>query len=294
MRFSTVSRNTSRGIPGSPRRGSAGSWTRRAPAGTRSSAVRSWPGCRRSACRSWTATATRSPPSAWPPSTPGWPSQGFPRWSVWFSHRPLQSPIASARAAVRRFLLPPGRASSAGAPDACRREDSTSHQTPSPTRRCRAGRATLPRLAAGEALIRIRRAAICGTDLHLYNWNAWAARTYVLPLPLGHEFVGEVVETGPGTEGVSIGQRVVAETHIPCGLCRQCRSNRRHTCLRLGLFSRLGRGCFAEMTVVPSATLRVVRDELPLEHACIMEPLGIAVRAVIEADARCGVLVVAG
>src|SRR5262249_7743888 len=96
------------------------------------------PGCRRPACRSWTATGTPSPGLAWPPSTPGWPSRGVPRWSAWFSQRPLRSLIASALAAVRRFLLPPGPASSASALDTCRCENSTSHQTPSPTRRCRA------------------------------------------------------------------------------------------------------------------------------------------------------------
>jgi len=150
------------------------------------------------------------------------------------------------------------------------------------------------RLDRGEVLVRISRAAICGTDLHLYKWDAWAARTYQLPLPLGHDFVRDVIDAAADVKNVRVGQMVVAETHIACGQCRQCRSNRRHTCLGLRLFSKLGRGCFAEMMTVPSAVLRVVPTALSVEHACIMEPLGIAVRAVIEADPRCGGLLVIG
>lgn len=136
----------------------------------------------------------------------------------------------------------------------------------------------------GEVLIKIRRAAICGTDLHIYHWNDWAARNYGLPLVLGHEFCGEVLAIGAGVEGLRVGQRVSGETHIYCGKCEQCRSNRRHICDDLRLFSKSGFGCFSDYSLVPASVLRVVPEWMPLERAAILEPLGIGVRAATEAE----------
>lgn len=152
----------------------------------------------------------------------------------------------------------------------------------------------LPPLGPTDVLLSIKRAAICGTDLHIYRWNDWAARTYRTPAPMGHEFAAEVVATGDAVARLKPGQLVTVETHIPCGRCRQCRMNRRHTCLDMRLFSRLGRGCFGDRTVVPEAALRVVPDGIPLEHACIMEPLGISVRAVMEANVAAATVLVSG
>jgi threonine 3-dehydrogenase len=140
----------------------------------------------------------------------------------------------------------------------------------------------LPALQPHEALVRIRRAGICGTDLHIVQWNEWAARSYALPLALGHEFCGEVVELGTAERRFRTGDRVVAETHLPCGHCRQCRTGRGHTCANLKVFSKLGHGCFADFTVVPTALLRLVPDGVSDDIASIMEPFGIAVRAVME------------
>ena len=134
-----------------------------------------------------------------------------------------------------------------------------------------------------DVLVKIHSASICGTDLHIYMWNAWAARTYQPPFRLGHEFGGAVVAVGPGVEDIKAGDHVTAETHIACGHCHQCRLNRRHTCDNLRLFSRLGLGCFSDYSIVPAAALRVVPPDIPLDHATMMEPLGIAVRAVTEA-----------
>src|SRR5689334_19794296 len=113
----------------------------------------------------------------------------------------------------------------------------------------------LPALQPNEALVRIRRAGICGTDLHIVGWNEWAARSYALPVALGHEFCGEVVELCGSPSELRVGDRVVAETHLPCGYCRQCRSGRAHTCANLRVFSKLGHGCLADYTVVPRAML---------------------------------------
>jgi threonine 3-dehydrogenase len=152
----------------------------------------------------------------------------------------------------------------------------------------------LPPPGATDVVLAIKRAAICGTDLHIYRWNDWAARTYRMPAALGHEFVAEVVATGEAVTRLKQGQLVTVETHIPCGRCDQCRMNRRHTCLDMQLFGRLGRGCFGDYTVVPEAALRPVPEGIPLEHACIMEPLGISVRAVMEANVAAETLLVSG
>ncbi|HEX2115962.1 MAG TPA: alcohol dehydrogenase catalytic domain-containing protein [Alphaproteobacteria bacterium] len=145
---------------------------------------------------------------------------------------------------------------------------------------------TLPlrELAPDDVLIQIHSAAICGTDIHIYKWNRWAARTYTPPFPMGHEFSGKVVAVGRDVARIKIGDAVTAETHIPCGHCAQCRMNRRHTCENMRLFSRLGLGCMAEFTVVPEAALRTVPPDIPIELATMMEPMGVAVRAAREID----------
>ena len=143
--------------------------------------------------------------------------------------------------------------------------------------------AILGELQASDVLLKIHSASICGTDLHIYKWNAWAARTYKAPLRLGHEFGGTVVAVASQVKGIKAGDHVTAETHIACGHCHQCRLNRRHTCDNLQLFSRLGLGCFSDYSIVPAAALRLVPPGIPLDHATMMEPLGIAVRAVTEA-----------
>jgi threonine 3-dehydrogenase len=135
---------------------------------------------------------------------------------------------------------------------------------------------------ADEVLVKIHSASICGTDLHIYKWNAWTARTYQPPFRLGHEFGGTVVAVGPQARWIKPGQHVTAETHIPCGQCHQCRVNRRHTCDNLRLFSRSNFGCFSDYTLVPETALRAIPPEIPLGLLTIMEPLGIAVRAVAE------------
>jgi threonine 3-dehydrogenase len=138
---------------------------------------------------------------------------------------------------------------------------------------------TLPDMAPDEARLRILSAGICGTDLHIVRWNTWAASAYRPPFALGHEFCAEVVETGASVSHIRPGDRVVAETHLACGHCRQCRANRRHTCDNLRVFSRLDRGAFADYAVVPAALLRRVPEGVASEIASLSEPLGIAVRA---------------
>lgn len=138
----------------------------------------------------------------------------------------------------------------------------------------------------GEVLLKINAAAICGTDLHIYDWNQWAADKYgdKLPMPLGHEFCGEVVEVGEGVKNFKKGDRVAGETHLGCGICSQCMQGRPHTCKNLGLFSQSNAGCFSEYTTVPAGFLMKVPPALSDEEGAILEPLGVAVRAVNDAD----------
>jgi threonine 3-dehydrogenase len=145
-----------------------------------------------------------------------------------------------------------------------------------------------------EVLIAIHSASICGTDLHLYKWNEWARKSYTPPFPMGHEFGGTVTAIGPEVAHIRIGDRVTAETHLACGHCHQCRINRRHTCENLKLFSRMGLGCFSSHTIVPEAMLRRLPDDVPMDLATLMEPFGIAVRAVSEASVSGADLLILG
>ncbi len=145
-----------------------------------------------------------------------------------------------------------------------------------------------------DVLVRVHYAAICGTDLHLYKWNGWAARTYRPPFPLGHELGGEVVEIGAEVTAVAPGDIVSAETHIYCGTCSQCRANRRHTCLNLKVFSKLGQGCFRRHTVVPERALRKVPATIGARRAAIMEPLGVSIRVLMETDIRAATVLIVG
>jgi len=134
-----------------------------------------------------------------------------------------------------------------------------------------------PEAGANEVLIRVRKTGICGTDLHLYNWDDWAQRNLRTPRIIGHEFVGEIVALGPGVEGYKIGDRVTAEGHITCGQCRNCRTGKRHLCANtLGIGS--GRdGAFAEYLVMPAFNLWPLHADIPDDIAAILDPFGNAV-----------------
>ena len=141
----------------------------------------------------------------------------------------------------------------------------------------------IPSLGPSDVLVKIKYAAICGTDLHIYEWNQWAAEGYNVPLLLGHEFCGQVEQIGCEVDMVKVGERVSGETHIGCGCCYQCQIGRSHTCENLKLFSKLGLGCFSEYTVIPQEVVRVVPNLIPDNTAAVLEPLGVSVRAVQEA-----------
>ncbi|GAA3860042.1 L-threonine 3-dehydrogenase [Saccharothrix violaceirubra] len=133
----------------------------------------------------------------------------------------------------------------------------------------------------GDVVVRVLRAGICGTDLHIESWDDWAASTVKAPLTLGHEFAGEVVEVGPAVTGVRVGDLVSGEGHLVCGTCRNCKAGRRHLCANtrgLGVHSD---GAFAEYVVLPEQNAWVHRKDLDPDVAAIFDPFGNAVHTAL-------------
>ena len=138
----------------------------------------------------------------------------------------------------------------------------------------------VPEPGPGQVLVKVEAAGICGTDLHLYEWNVWAQNTVTsVPLIIGHEFSGEVVAVGTGVEQTKPGDYIAAETHIPCGSCFQCHTGQQHICNKLRLFGIHTDGCFADYTLLPEVCARKIPAAIPRNIAALMEPFGTAVRA---------------
>jgi threonine 3-dehydrogenase len=132
----------------------------------------------------------------------------------------------------------------------------------------------MPTISTNEVLVKVEKTAICGTDVHIYNWDDWSQRTIHPPLIIGHEFVGEIVELGLGVHNYSVGDRVSAEGHITCGMCRNCRAGRRHLCTDTKGIGVNRDGAFAEYITVPASNLWLIPDEIPSEIAACFDPLG--------------------
>ncbi|MDQ3457687.1 MAG: alcohol dehydrogenase catalytic domain-containing protein [Deinococcota bacterium] len=153
----------------------------------------------------------------------------------------------------------------------------------------------VPEPGEGEVLVKVKAASICGTDLHLYAWNAWAQATVErVPFIMGHEFSGEVVKAGPGVSEVVPGDYVAGETHIPCGSCYQCDNGLQHICKNLLLFGIHRDGCFADYTLIPALCARRLPRAIPPEIGAMMEPLGTSLRAAQQAGVSGNVAVVIG
>ena len=135
-----------------------------------------------------------------------------------------------------------------------------------------------------DVLIRVHRTAICGTDIHIYEWDEWASRTIPLPLAVGHEFYGEIVECGSEVRGFEIGDRVSAEGHITCGVCRNCRAGRRHLCMSTTGVGVDRAGAFADYLVVPAFNVFKLPDAISDEMASILDPLGNATHTALSFD----------
>jgi threonine 3-dehydrogenase len=145
---------------------------------------------------------------------------------------------------------------------------------------------TVPEPTPGphEVLIEVRKMSICGTDLHIYRWDEWAAATIPVPLVVGHEFIGVVVELGEEVEGLHIDQRVSGEGHITCGHCRNCKGGRREFCHYHRSVGVSRSGAFAEYLVIPAENVFPVPDHIDDDVGAILDPLGNATHTSLKFD----------
>lgn len=145
-------------------------------------------------------------------------------------------------------------------------------------------RLPVPSLRPDEVLVRVRIASICGTDVHIYNWNEWARKRIKLPLIQGHEFAGEIEKVGSDVVGLRKGAYVSAEGHVACGRCHMCRTGNAHVCKTVSILGIDRDGSFAEYLKVPAENVIVNDPDLPLELATMQDPLGNAVYTVTNAN----------
>jgi threonine 3-dehydrogenase len=145
-------------------------------------------------------------------------------------------------------------------------------------------RVARPRVGHNDVLVRIRKTAICGTDVHIYNWDEWSRKTIPVPMTIGHEFVGEVVEVGGEVVGFAPGDRVSGEGHVTCGHCRNCRAGRRHLCRNTEGVGVNRPGCFAEYLAIPAVNAFKLPDAIGDDIAAILDPFGNATHATLSFD----------
>ena len=141
-----------------------------------------------------------------------------------------------------------------------------------------------PAVGINDVLIRVKRTAICGTDMHIYNWDAWAQKTIPVPMVVGHEFVGEIVEVGSNVNDFRPGQIVSGEGHVVCGRCRNCMAGRRHLCAHTSGIGVNRPGAFAEYVALPMSNVWEHKPGIDLDVAALFDPLGNAVHTALQYD----------
>ncbi|MDC8802170.1 L-threonine 3-dehydrogenase [Halomonas pacifica] len=139
-----------------------------------------------------------------------------------------------------------------------------------------------PQVGINDVLIRVKRTAICGTDLHIYQWDAWARQTIPTPMVVGHEFVGEIVEVGSNVNDFKPGQLVSGEGHVVCGRCRNCLAGRRHLCAHTSGVGVNRPGAFAEYLALPMSNVWEHRPGIDLDVAALFDPFGNAVHTALQ------------
>jgi threonine 3-dehydrogenase len=142
----------------------------------------------------------------------------------------------------------------------------------------------VPEIGPNDVLIKVRKASICGTDIHIWNWDAWSQKTIKVPMVIGHEFMGEIAKLGTEVTGFQVGDRVSGEGHITCGHCRNCRAGKRHLCRNTVGLGVNRPGCFAEYVSLPAFNVFRVPKEIPDEIASFFDPLGNAVHTALSFD----------
>lgn len=141
-----------------------------------------------------------------------------------------------------------------------------------------------PEYGPNDVLIRVKKTAICGTDIHIYRWDEWAQKTIPVPMAVGHEFSGEIVAMGSEVRGYEVGDRVSAEGHITCGVCRNCRAGRRHLCMNTVGIGVNRPGAFAEYIAVPAFNVFKLPDSITDEIAAMLDPFGNATHTALSFD----------
>ena len=141
-----------------------------------------------------------------------------------------------------------------------------------------------PEVDLNDVLIRIHKTAICGTDIHIYDWNAWARKTIPVPMHFGHEFVGKVVKTGRNVHDFKPGDIVSGEGHLVCGRCRNCLAGRRHLCMSTSGVGVNRPGAFAEYLSIPVANVWYCDPKIPMELLACFDPLGNATHTALSFD----------
>src|SRR2546421_10845576 len=142
----------------------------------------------------------------------------------------------------------------------------------------------VPAFGRTDVLVKVKVASICGTDLHIYNWDRWAQNRIHPPLIPGHEFCGEVAAFGDEVTSVKQGDFVSAEMHVACGKCLQCRTGEAHICQNVKIIGVDTDGAFAEYVVIPESNIWKLDPAIPLEYASILDPLGNAVHTVLAGE----------
>ena len=141
-----------------------------------------------------------------------------------------------------------------------------------------------PRFGPRDVLVKVKVASVCGTDLHIYQWDRWAEKRIHPPLIPGHEFCGNVVALGDEVTSVKEGDFVSAEMHVACGKCLQCRTGDAHICQNVKIIGVDSDGAFAEYVVIPETNIWKLDPAIPQEYASILDPLGNAVHAVLAGE----------
>ena len=141
-----------------------------------------------------------------------------------------------------------------------------------------------PEVGHNDVMIRIRKTAICGTDIHIWKWDEWAQKTIPVPMHVGHEYVGEIVDMGVEVRGFKIGDRVSGEGHITCGHCRNCRAGRRHLCRHTVGVGVNREGAFADFLVIPAFNAFKIPPEISDDMASIFDPFGNATHTALSYD----------
>src|SRR5919197_3529053 len=152
----------------------------------------------------------------------------------------------------------------------------------------------IPEIGPSDVLVKVKVASVCGTDLHIYNWDSWAQHRIRPPLIPGHEFCGEVAAFGAEVTTVKEGDFVSAEMHVNCGKCYQCRTGESHICQNVRIIGVDADGAFAQYVRIPESNIWKLHPPIPQEYASILDPLGNAVHSVLAGEVAARTVAITG